>query len=219
MKTKLRQLNTTIKMRSILKNIIAFLILVCSCVSTSFHDEVTLEENFKPIKKMIVIVDLDDDKLRLKWERKIASQLRNKHVKAETSYETLKSKEDLSSAISAWKSKSYEGALLVRLDNIFSEQYEDFDRNQMAAEWTRYEANNERSMKYYYQRSAAKGNDKKLESSTVIVMYSRVFSLREDEPQLIWSAFSDSKNAVNMTELGNSFVAGLIKELKKSKLI
>ena len=56
---------------------------------------------------------------------------------------------------------------------------------------------------------------KKLESSTVIVMYSRVFSLREDEPQLIWSAFSDSKNAVNMTELGNSFVAGLIKELKK----
>ena len=155
---------------------------------------------------------------RIYWEKKIAQQLRNRNVKSQTSYQILKSRKDINKAILIWKKKANEAVLLIRLDNILSEQYEDFDKNRMAAEWTQFEANNERSMKNYYQRSASKGDDKTIESTTVLVMYSRVFSLRKDNPELIWSAFSDSKNAVNMTELGNSFVEGLLKELENQRL-
>ncbi len=202
-----------------MRYLLLLVLFFCSCVSTSFHDEIKPGKNFVPIKKMIVVVDVDNMEKRIYWEKKISQQLRNKNVKSQTSYKVLKSRKDIQKAISIWKKKAFEGIMLIRLDNILNEQYEDFDKNRMAAEWTQFEANNERSMKNYYQRSASKGDDKNIESTTVLVMYSRIFSLRKKSPELIWSAFSDSKNAVNMKELGNSFVAGLLKELKKSKII
>ena len=61
-----------------MKNIVALFLFICSCVSTSFHDEIKLDKDFEPIKKMIVVVDLVIWKNVVYWEKKLAKQLRNK---------------------------------------------------------------------------------------------------------------------------------------------
>ena len=59
----------------------------------------------------------------------------------------------------------------------------------MAAEWTQFEANNERSMKNYYQRSAAKGDDKNMEQQLFLLCTPESLVSEIENPELIWSAF------------------------------
>ena len=73
-------------------------------------------------------------------------------------------------------------------------------------------------MKYYYQRNATTGGDRTIEKNRIIVMYTRLYDIRTKKPELAWSAYSNSKNAINKKDLGQSYINALAKELKKAKL-
>ena len=135
--------------------------------------------------------------------KELRIRLRRFRIGVSTSYKVLKSKKDLKKIYLILEKENFEGVLLVQLDDVVTEAYENTDNTKDAAEWTQFEAANEKSMKYYYQRNATTGGDRTIEKNRIIVMYTSVYDITRRKPELAWSAYSNSKNAINKKDLGN----------------